>query len=192
MRAGADRGNVAAPRAAAIPLARGPAPPYRTQCKPTDPGQNGHPDPDAVSFRAARGWLVVRSNDSSYRALAAEIGISKSSVEKLVNEGQLPRGNLVKLIRWFLKDRRARYGAVPDDEYMEVAVLESLRSLAEADRPAALRQTVEHYERLHDEHRAPRPAWLVRLRALVDRGGGDAPPPGEAAYPVRRGPRKGA
>lgn len=108
-----------------------------------------------------------------------------------MKEGQLPRGNLVKLIRWFLRDSRARYGAVPDDEYMEVAVLESLRNLAEADRPAALRQTVEHYERLHDERRAPRPAWLVRLRALVDHGG-DPPPRGDVAYPVGRGPRKGA
>ncbi|HEX2190545.1 MAG TPA: hypothetical protein VHG51_16675 [Longimicrobiaceae bacterium] len=106
-----------------------------------------------------------------------------------MNAGHLPRGNLAKLIRWFLKDSRARYGEVPDDEHMEVAVLESLRNLAETDRPAALRRTVEHYERLHDERRAPRPAWLVRLRARVD--GGGAPPPG-AAYPVRRGPRKGA
>lgn len=142
-----------------------------------------------MSFSAARGWLVVRCNETSYRDLAAEIGISKSSVEQLVNEGRVPKGNLAKLIRWYLKDRRARYGAVPDDEYMEVAVLESLRNLAEADRPEALRRTVEHYERLHDERSAPRPAWLVRLRARVDR---DAPPSGGAVYPVRRGPRKGA
>lgn len=145
-----------------------------------------------MSFSAARGWLIVRSNDTTYRDLAAEIGISKSSVEKLVNEGRAPRGNLPKVIRWYLKDRRARYGAVPDDEYMEVAVLESLRNLAETARPAALRRIVEEYERLHDEQRAPRPGWLVRLRALVDRGpGGDPPPPG-VEYPVRPRPRKGA
>lgn len=143
-----------------------------------------------MSFSAARGWLIVRSNDATYRELAAEIGISKSSVEKLVNEGQLPKGNLAKLIRWFLKDSRARYGAVPDDEYMEVAVLETLRNLAEEDRPAALRQTVEHFEALHDARKAPRPAWLLRLRALVDGGPGD-PPPGEVEYPVRPRPRKG-
>ena len=146
-----------------------------------------------MSFSAARGWLVVRSNDTTYRDLATEIGISKSSVEKLVNDGQVPKGNLPKLIRWFLKDSRARYGAVPDDEYMEVAVLETLRNLAEADRREALRLTVEHYERLHDARTAPRPPWLLRLREMVDRGGGADPPAGGgAAYPVRRGPRKGA
>ena len=145
-----------------------------------------------MSFSAARGWLVVRSADTPYRDLAAEIGISKSSVEQLVNEGRVPRRNLPKLIRWFLKDSRARYGAVEDDEYMEVAVLDSLRNLAEAARPAALRRIVEQYEAVHDENRAPRPGWLVRLRALVDRGpAGDSPPPG-AEYPVRRRPRKGA
>ncbi|HEX8273242.1 MAG TPA: hypothetical protein VF615_11425 [Longimicrobiaceae bacterium] len=134
----------------------------------------------------------MRSNGTPYRDLAAEIGISKSSVEQLVNEGRVPKRNLAKLIRWFLKDSRARYGAVPDDEYMEVAVLESLRNLAEADRPEALRLTVEHYERLHDARRAPRPAWLLRLRETVDRGPGGDPPPSGVEYPVRPRPRKGA
>lgn len=134
----------------------------------------------------------MRSNDTPYRDLAAEIGISKSSVEQLVNEGRVPRRNLAKLIRWFLKDSRARYGAVSDDEYMEVAVLESLRNLAEAARPRALRRIVEEYEAVHDEDRAPRPAWLVRLRALVDRGRGGDPPPPDVEYPVRRRPRGGA
>ncbi len=109
-----------------------------------------------------------------------------------MNEGRVPKRNLAKLIRWFLKDRRARYGAVPDDEYMEVAVLESLRNLAEAARPDALRRIVEEYERLHDEQRAPRPEWLVRLRATVDRGPGGEPPPPTVQYPVRPRPRKGA
>lgn len=104
----------------------------------------------------------------------------------------MPRRNLPKLIRWFLKDSRARYGAVPDDEYMEVAVLETLRNLAEADRAGALREAVEFYERLHDARRAPRPAWLLRLRETVDRGGGGDPPPSGVEYPVRPRPRKGA
>lgn len=145
-----------------------------------------------MSFSAARGWLIVRHNDTPYRDLADEIGISKSSVEKLVNEDRAPKGNLSKLVRWYLKDRRARYGAVPDDEYMEVAVLDSLRNLAETDRPEALRQTVEHYERLHDSRRAPRPEWLVRLRAVVDRGPGGDPPAPAVEYPVRPRARKGA
>lgn len=145
-----------------------------------------------MSFSAARGWLIVRSNDTTYRDLAAEIGISKSSVEKLVNEDRPPKGNLSKVIRWYLKDRRARYGAVPDDDYMEVAVLESLRNLAEADRPEALREAVEFYEQMHDRRRAPRPDWLVRLRAVVDRGPGGEPPPSTVEYPVRPRPRKGA
>ena len=110
-----------------------------------------------------------------------------------MKEDRPPKGNLAKLIRWFLKDSRARYGAVPDDdEYMEVAVLESLRNLAEAARPDALRRIVEEYERVHDEQRAPRPGWLVRLRALVDRGRGGDPPPPDVEYPVRRRPRRGA
>ncbi len=134
----------------------------------------------------------MRSNDTPYRDLAAEIGISKSSVEQLVNEGRVPKRNLAKLIRWFLRDRRARYGAVPDDDYMEVAVLESLRNLSEADRPEALREAVEFYEQMHDRRRAPRPEWLARLRAVVDRGPGGGPPPPTVEYPVRPRPRKGA
>ena len=139
-----------------------------------------------MSFRAARAWLVVRHRDTTYRDLAEEVGISKSSVELIVNEGKEPKGNLPKLIHWYLKDRRARYGDVPDDEYMEVAVLESLRNLPAAARPAALRRIVADYEELHDAQQAPRPDWLRRLRERVDRDeGGDAPPP--ASYPV--GPR---
>lgn len=145
-----------------------------------------------MSFSAARGWLIVHHNDTPYRDLADEIGISKSSVEKLVNEDRAPKGNLSKLVRWYLKDRRARYGAVPDDEYMEVAVLESLRNLAEGARPEALRRIVEEYERLHDEQRAPHPGWLVRLRGLVDRGLAGDPPSPTVQYPVRPRPRKGA
>lgn len=127
-------------------------------------------------------WLALRRRDTPARQLAGEIGIGKSSVDKVLKEGAVPKKNASKMIRWFLRDRRARYGSLQDPGAMHALVDELLAAIPAAYLPTARRRLLEFLEELHRVAGAPRPGWLDDLRAE-----GHDPPP-----PVRyRSPRSG-
>ncbi|MBV9773382.1 MAG: hypothetical protein JO040_05505 [Gemmatimonadetes bacterium] len=119
-------------------------------------------------LEAIRAWVEVRRRDTPLRDLALEIGIGKSSVDKLVRERSVPHKNLPKLTRWFIRDRRERYGSLPTASDVAVLVVELLANVPTHERADALRRTAEFLEALHDEKRAPRPEWLPSLRELAD------------------------
>ncbi len=77
--------------------------------EPLETGEpTGHVRLERVSLQAAVAWLEVRRRTTPARHLAEEIGIGKSSVDKVLKEGAVPRKNAPKMIRWFLRDRQAR------------------------------------------------------------------------------------
>lgn len=153
-----------------------------------EPGETGEPEGGAAleraSLRAAVAWLALRRRDTPARQLAGEIGIGKSSVDKVLKEGAVPKKNAPKMIRWFLRDRRARYGSLEGSGDFAALVLELLAAVPAPRRAAALRRLVALLEEIHREASAPRPDWLDALHEVLAAEEG-APPP-EVRYRPRR------
>lgn len=138
--------------------------------------------PDLV--QTVRAWVGVRLEDSSYRALAREIDIPHSTLEKFVNAGAEPQKIWPTLRRWYLADRRERLGALRDPEDLALLVLESLANVPTAQREGAVARAAEHFAELHRDAGVPVPDWVDRLPELA---GGDQSPRGHLAeYRIRR------
>jgi AcrR family transcriptional regulator len=123
-----------------------------------------------------RAWVELRLAETSLRDLADEVGVAKSSIDKFVKGESLPQKNWPKLRFWFLRDRRTRKASLQEPADMALLVLETLRNVPAARRREAIVRTLEHFEALHRETRAPRPEWLDALRELAD-AEGVVPPP---------------
>lgn len=160
---------------------------------PSDGGQSGrepqetgapsaHARLERVSLQAAVAWLEVRRRTTPARQLAEEIGIGKSSVDKVLKEGAVPRKNAPKMIRWFLRDRQARYGSLHDPADVAALVSELLAHIPATARSAALRRLADFLEALHRDTGAPRPGWLDAL-GTPPAGDPEAGEPPPARYP---------
>ena len=126
-------------------------------------------------------YIAARRNQgTAVRALADEIGISKSALHAL-SENRSEYKVWSRITRWYLEDRVKRQGELPDDvtDFGMVA-LQVLNNIPEAGREHALREYAEFLKGLHDRALAPYPDWLVRLLARLD-GAEEPPAPAEGA-----------
>jgi len=106
------------------------------------------------------------------RTLPAQIGISKSAVDKFHKDGARPGKNWPRLRDWYMATRATKtfeYQTPP--ELMVASVLQSLSDLPRDERAAALRKSVEY----HRAFRAgrPTPEWIEMLAELAERESGN-------------------
>lgn len=115
-----------------------------------------------LAYIAAR-----RKQGTAVRALADEIGISKSALHAL-SENRSEYKVWSRITKWYLEDRVKRQGELPDDvtDFGMVA-LQVLNNIPEAERERALREYAEFLKDLHDRALAPYPDWLARLLARL-------------------------
>jgi hypothetical protein len=114
----------------------------------------------------------------SLRALAKEIGVSKSAVHGLVKahdrERSMPQPHVAwpRLRTWYLRERLVSAGGLQEPIDMALAADQMLGDIPAADRPAATTELLSTVGQLYDRFATTRPAWL---RRLLD--------PGDAAEP---------
>lgn len=102
------------------------------------------------------------------RTLAAEIGISKSAVDKFHKLRSNPGKLWPKLRDWHMRthlnQKADEYRTPPD--LMVASTLQMLSDLPNDRRMHAIRSTVEHLKTLHAG--LPTPGWIQMLADLAD------------------------
>jgi hypothetical protein len=123
-----------------------------------------------VEQAAVVAFIAARNLRTSLRAIAAEIGISKSSVDALVTSfherREMPgprKKTWAKLRQWYLREKYAEEGTLQDPVDMSILLHELLATIPEGRRHEALTRTVAHFRDLYDAAKTPRPAWLQTL-----------------------------
>ena len=105
------------------------------------------------------------------RRLAAQIGISKSAVDKFHKDGVRPGKNWPRLRDWYMatSQTRARDQYQTPPQLMVDTVLFSVSGLPLDRRAAALRTLVKDHREFYAG--LPTPEWLDILADIVDREG---------------------
>ena len=145
-------------------------------------GEGSRPTPRHVA--AVHDWLVYRHEvtRTTFRALAAEIGIPKSTVQKFYKEKFRPSRIWPKLRDWYMRDRHNRhagYRTPPED--MVMRAVSSLEEFPAAMRVAKLRHLAAVYREMFEAEKLPCPEWVGMLAALADEQAGGGAPREEAA-----------
>ncbi|HEX6161701.1 MAG TPA: hypothetical protein VF111_16110, partial [Thermoanaerobaculia bacterium] len=117
-------------------------------------------------------WLVYRREvlRTPVRTLAAEIGISKSAVDRFYKLRSHPGKNWPRLRDWYMGMRNTEV-----EEYQtppELTLASALHTLAEVpsnQRAHALRVTAENFRALFGELKMPMPEWVRMLSDVADR-----------------------
>ena len=107
------------------------------------------------------------------RTLAAEIGISRSAVERFHKERPHPGKNWPKLRDWYIRMRqiqaREEY-QTPPDLLVDSAVL-LVSQMPSSKRADAVRMLAESIRTIHAELKEPQPEWLRLLTDSAEREG---------------------
>ncbi len=119
-------------------------------------------------------WVAYRREvmRTPLRTLAAEIGITRSALDRFHKQGSRPAKNWPKLRDWYMRTRESR---APDEyqtppEELLASALHMLTSVPNSKRPYAVRSTVEHLQGMFAELELPLPEWVPMLAALADKG----------------------
>jgi hypothetical protein len=119
-------------------------------------------------------WLVYRREvlRTPLRTLAAEIGISRSAVDKFHRLRSHPGKNWPKLRDWYMAARATKieeYQTPP--ELMVAGALQTISLLPNSKRAEALRIVADNYRALHTRLNEPLPEWVQMLTDLAEREG---------------------
>jgi hypothetical protein len=105
------------------------------------------------------------------RTLAAEIGITRSALDRFHKVNSRPGKNWPKLRDWYMAKHKTPVEAYETPPELLVALmLRTLEEVPGSRRVSALRATVEHYRTLHAG--APLPKWVQMLGDVADRESG--------------------
>jgi hypothetical protein len=120
---------------------------------------------------AVHAWLVHRREvtHASIRALAAEIGISKSAVEGFYKHRNDPARIWPKLRDGYMRNYRssmAGYKTPPD--VLLISAHNMLLEFPEAERPDALRDLVGHLKDLYRSRNYPLPEFIAMLESEAE------------------------
>lgn len=104
------------------------------------------------------------------RTLAAEIGISRSAVDKFHKQRVNPKKNWPKLRDWYMRTRgrKTEEYQTPPDLMVDFALM-TIRSLPKSKRPQAIRLIADLYRDLHTEPGIALPEWVQMLGDLADK-----------------------
>jgi len=105
------------------------------------------------------------------RTLAAEIGISRSAVDKFHKLGTRPGKNWPKLRDWYMRTRQSRahdeYQTPPEE--LVASALHALSGLPKSQRSYAVRAVAETYRGLFARSKMPLPEWVQMFADVADR-----------------------
>ena len=145
--------------------------PNKRQKGRKSPGIGGpHGEPVQIARVAA---LVARRHreGQSLRALAKEIGVSKSAVDALVQAHDrlrpMPQPHVTwpRLRKWYIDARPPAEDGTEEPDDMALAAGQLLADIPAAVRPAATSELIGLVGAVYDKFDAPRPDWLRRLLA---------------------------
>lgn len=162
----------------------------RQKGRPETPG-SAHPLDEPVQIARVAALVAQRRERQSLRALADEIGVSKSTVDALVQAHNRLRPMLQphvtwpKLRVWYLRERLVEAGNLQEPVDMALVTHELLAAVPEADRRAATADLIGFIARIHDHYGGVRPTWLNRLSHAV----AEAASPGSPPLPPEPTPR---
>ncbi|HEV2150519.1 MAG TPA: hypothetical protein VGR37_24175 [Longimicrobiaceae bacterium] len=115
-----------------------------------------------VALDQLRSVIAARMAAQSLRAVAREVGMSPSGLQKFV-DGSIPYlSTRRKLERWFVREAARGEGEM-DGGVALAAVSVLVRDLPLARRPRAVRQLVAELKAAYGAEEEPRPSWLDDL-----------------------------
>jgi len=105
------------------------------------------------------------------RTLAAEIGISKSAVDKFHKERSHPGKLWPRLRDWYMRTHATKHDEYrTPPELMVASALQLVSQVPKDLRAAAIRATAEQLKAFHPV--MPDPNWIEMLSEIADREGG--------------------
>ncbi len=116
-------------------------------------------------------WLVYRrhATHTPIRTLAAEIGISKTAVEYFEKRQHAPKRTWPKLRDWYMRSRaEKRQGYQTPPDVVLIAAELMLDEIPSNGRPAAMRETAQHFRDLYGRRKLPIPEWVEMLDKVAD------------------------
>ena len=124
--------------------------------------------PPGPVVRAVHQWLVYRREvtRTPVRALAAEIGISKTAVDEFYKQQSYPGKIWPKLRDWYMGQRERRLDdyQTPPEEIL-LSSLHTFATVPKGVRGKVMRDIAESYRAVFTRHRLPVPEWV---RLLTD------------------------
>ena len=147
------------------------------------PSDGSGPLDEAVQLARVAALLAQRHRGGqSLRNLAKEIGVSKSTVDSLVQahhgKRPMPQPHTTsdRLRTWYLRERLASAAGPQEPVDMALMVDQMLGDIPAADRPVAIADLLALVGEIHDRCETARPAWLVRLAQPADPAESSIPP----------------
>ena len=149
-------------------------------------GQTQGPAPDPrherVELVSIAAYVAARVRRTSLRSVAEAIGISKSTVDALVQahngRREMPEPHdktRSKLREWYLREKYAEAGELRDGPDLALLALEFLADVPDSRRARAFSGLVAYLRSVYDADKLPYNRWLNALIAAEERhqrGGG--------------------
>jgi hypothetical protein len=130
--------------------------------RPKDDAAAAAADRALMSLERLRETVAVRVQATSLRAVARQVGMSPSGLEKFLGGSTPYARSRQKLHDWWLREG-ARPRSDLTTEGVEVAMGALLRDLPPEHRDAAMRRLVRSLVRVYAAQEAPPPPWLDEL-----------------------------
>jgi hypothetical protein len=147
------------------------------------PSNGSGPLDEAVQVARVAALVAQRHRGGqSLRSLAKEIGVSKSTVDSLVqaHDGgrRMPQPHITsdRLRKWYLRERLASADGLREPVDIALMADQMLGDIPAADRPAAIADLLALVGEIYDRRETARPAWLVRLVQPDDTAEPPTPP----------------
>lgn len=131
-------------------------------------GDDEAPLYERVHVDTVRAWVAVRVQETSYRALAEDLSVGKSTLEKFVKKKANPSKIWYRLRQGYLQDQKERMGSLQDPTDMAILLLEAVSNVPAEERGRAIRALADTLERIHRDTHAPHPDWLPHIREIAD------------------------
>ena len=121
-----------------------------------------------VPVAVLRGALRHAAEESSYRNVAREVGLSARAVQLFVEGDSSPRARTLSRVRnWYLR-RAAGDTSETSRETAAAAIFVLLGDLPSPHRESTATAMLDLIESIYREQRAAPPAWLRDLRSSED------------------------
>jgi hypothetical protein len=157
--------------------------------RPKDDAAKAAADRALMSLERLRETVAVRVQASSLRAVAKQVGMSPTGLEKFLGGSTPYARSRQKLHDWWVRE-----GARPRSDMtaggVEIAMGALLRDLPPEYRDESMRRLVRSLVRVYAAQESPPPPWLDEL-VEIWLGTGDRPPKGGKAAASDRGAASG-
>jgi len=115
-------------------------------------------------------WLVYRREvmHTPLRALAEEIGISKSGLDQFYKQSSYPGKVWPKLREWYVRDRTKHRDRPLDTPDELIGLMPRFDGIPASELPGAMRQTAVFYRNVYESRNLPVPSWIDSIYGWAD------------------------